>query len=570
VEFWVDVVNHGLILVIFTVSLNVILGVAGQLVIAPAGFGGIGAYTAAYLSAKHGWHFPPALAAGAGTGFLAGLILGAPALRLRLDYLILLTLAFATVIVALLNAIPVFGGAFGLSGIAPVTVGDPLLQPTELFVLVLPITVAACLVCWRMASSPYGRVLRGIREDDDVTRALGKNVLSFKLVTFAVTAMIAAVAGIVLVYYDRIATPRLFDFNMTTTIVAAAVIGGLGSLPGAAVGAMLLSFVGPVLIKVVQISPNIASLWQNVIYGVLVVLIMRLAPNGLIPEGALSLRRRPKPPVLEPRKRQPVVREEHPVAAPAAEPALVARGLVKHFGGIRAVQGLDFELMPGRITALVGPNGAGKTTVFNLVTGRIRPDAGTVHLFGREITGTPPHRVTRLGMVRSFQDVRTLVRLTLLENVMLAVPSQPGERMLNLFARPGAVRAGESEARERALAALAFVGLEQRAYEAAGGLGYGDQKLLSIARVLATGAEVLLVDEPAAGIDRKNLDPALEVLERLRTEGRTICVVEHNLDVVTRLADHVLFMEQGRVTATGSMEEITQDRRLAEVYFGGV
>ena len=487
-QYWADVLNQGLIIAVFAVSLNVILGYAGQLSIAPAGLGGVGAYAAGYLSAKHGWDFGPALAVGIGAALAVGTALGVPALRLGQDYLILLTLAFATVITGVLAAIPAFGGSYGLLGIKLVDLGGgPLIQPTSYLLLTAPICALCCLFCWRLAASPFGRVLRGIREDEDATQALGKNVVAYKILTFSLTSAVAGVGGVLMVYYDQIASPSQFNFSATTIMVAAAIVGGMGNLAGSFVGAISLSFIGPILQKVVRLNPDSASLWQLLIYGALLILVMRIRPGGLIPEGtsltsALHRRRRAEVVTAESRLARVIAidgaagdraavdrRHALPQPAPATprlspsprteaaplgssdSPVLVARGLAKRFGGIRAVEGLDLDLHPGRITALVGPNGAGKTTVFNLVTGRIKPDAGTVVLRGRDITNLPPHKVAALGLVRSFQDVRLLGRLTLLDNVRLGVPGQPGEHLASLFLRPRLVRQGERVAtRERA------------------------------------------------------------------------------------------------------------------------
>ncbi|MBO0728923.1 MAG: ABC transporter ATP-binding protein, partial [Acidimicrobiaceae bacterium] len=247
---------------------------------------------------------------------------------------------------------------------------------------------------------------------------------------------------------------------------------------------------------------------------------------------------------------------------------LSVSGLSKSFGGIVAASDLSMELHRGTITALVGPNGAGKTTVFNLLTGAIRPDRGRVVLNGRDVTRLTPNQVARLGMVRSFQDVRIFARLSCLANVMLAVQGQPGERVGPLFGRPLQVQRSERSAREAAMRWLEFVGLADMANVPAGGLGFGQQKLVALARVLATEAEVLLLDEPASGIDHQWVEVMLNLIESLRPQGRTVCIVEHNLNVVGRLADHIYFMELGRITAEGSLDELTGDERLAEAYFG--
>jgi branched-chain amino acid transport system permease protein len=233
------------------------------------------------------------------------------------------------------------------------------------------------------------------------------------------------------------------------------------------------------------------------------------------------------------------------------------------------VEGLDLSLERGRITGLIGPNGAGKTTVFNLLTGALRLDHGTVLLGGRDITGLPPHRIARAGMVRSFQDVRTFGRLTVLENVMMGVAGQRGERM-SVVLRPVRLRPGDRRTRDRALQWLEFVGLAQRAHEPAGSLAFGEQKLVALARVLATDAEVLLLDEPASGIDRRWSDHMIEHIARLPAAGRTVCIVEHNLNVVQRLAHKICFMHEGSVTAEGTMDELSRQERLQEAYFGPV
>ena len=243
-------------------------------------------------------------------------------------------------------------------------------------------------------------------------------------------------------------------------------------------------------------------------------------------------------------------------------------GVSKRFGGIVAARDLDIELRRGTITALVGPNGAGKTTVFNLLTGAIPPDTGSVELNGDELVGLNPAQIARKGMVRSYQDVRLFNRLSCLQNVMMAVQGQPGENFATLTIAHGRVIRSEAETRDKAMEWLRFVGMADFAAVSAGALSYGQTKLVSLARVLATEADVLLLDEPASGIDTRWVDTMLDLIEQVRDQGRTVCVVEHNLHVVGRLADHTYFMELGEITAQGTIAELTSTPRLAEVYFG--
>jgi branched-chain amino acid transport system permease protein len=246
----------------------------------------------------------------------------------------------------------------------------------------------------------------------------------------------------------------------------------------------------------------------------------------------------------------------------------VARGLGKHFGGIRAAEDLSLALPRGQVTALVGPNGAGKTTVFNLLTGFLPPETGTVSLGERDVTGLAPWRAVRAGLARSFQDVRLFERMTVLDNVLVAIPGQPGERLGPLFLAPGRVRRAEHANRARALRYLAFVGLADRAFDVAGALSFGEQKLVALARLLATEADVLLLDEPASGVDPQWVGRILELIRQCARAGLTVCLVEHNLEAVTAVADHAYFMEAGRIIAEGRPEALMADTRLAEIYFG--
>jgi branched-chain amino acid transport system permease protein len=247
---------------------------------------------------------------------------------------------------------------------------------------------------------------------------------------------------------------------------------------------------------------------------------------------------------------------------------VAVKGVSKSFGGIRAVNDLSFELLEGRITGLIGPNGAGKTTVFNLLTGTLKPDSGRVELYGLDITGWSIDRVARSGMVRSFQDTRIFPALSVLDNVRMAVPGQRGEKVAELLFTPWRVVGDAGRSVQAALRQLDFVGLAGKADEIAGSLPFGEQKLVALARILAAEARVLLLDEPASGIDAEWVDRVIELIVRLRDRGLTVCIVEHNLHVVERMADRVYFMEQGAISAQGTMADLVEDRRLVEVYFG--
>jgi len=562
---------------IYALSLNVLLGYAGQLSVAHAAFGAVGGYLAAYLATTHGWGLLPGLLVGAPAAGVVGVLASIPALYLDIRFLILLTLALSTAILAVIGAIPALGGQTGLTAVGiPSIFGLSLAQPSQFFRLGLIVALLTLLVCWRMAHSPFGRVLRGLRDDEVATRGVGKNIVRYKVTVFGVTAAMAGAAGVLLSTYNASIQPSGFDLSQSMMIIAMVVIGGTANLLGSILGASAIVLLDPLLTKVINVDPDTASLIRGVIYGSLIALFMLARPQGLIPErwtlGRLIqiVRGRRAATAASAPASTPVVSLDGAAASANGHGQVVleASGLKKYFGGIRAADGLGVKLCRGEVTGLIGPNGAGKTTVFNLLTRAIPPDAGTVVLRDHDVSDWTPNRIAVSGMSRSYQDVRVFGRMSVLDNVMIAIPDQPGERLVNVFLRPRHARRFEQAARARALEHLSFVGLADRADALAGSLPFGDQKLLALARLLATEADVLLLDEPASGIDVDGVERMLELIAKLRDRGKCVCIVEHNLHVVERVADRVYFMEAGKITAEGRMSELMKQERLAEVYFG--
>ncbi len=248
---------------------------------------------------------------------------------------------------------------------------------------------------------------------------------------------------------------------------------------------------------------------------------------------------------------------------------LQVTGVNKSFGGLQALRDTDFTVAERRITCMVGPNGAGKTTIFNVITGFLRPDTGHVAFRGTSLDGVRPQQIVRAGIARTFQNLRLFQDLTALDNVLMAMPDQFGETLLPAIFRPLHTARSQRRLRDAARATLDHVGLAARADDYVRNLSYGEQKLLTIARVLATGAELLLLDEPASGLAAGALDAVMTLLRRLQTEGKTLLVVEHNTRVVQQIADDVLFLHQGHLMARGTPAEIISDPALAEIYFGG-
>lgn len=592
-------IDQILVYLIFGLATNLIVGYAGVLQAAPAAFGAFGGYSVLYFTSTHHLTWIAAVLIGMGLALVAGFLIGLPALQLDGVWVLLLTLAASLVIGSILSGVATFGGDNGMQATHTFSIfGYDFSEPSQVLPLAIVVAAITLAICWRIGESPYGRVLRGIRGDESAVAALGKNVYSYKLVIFSLTAVLAALGGAMLATLTQVAAPTQFSFSASIEIIAIVIIGGVASPLGTVIGAAIVVLLVPFFQYVINLNPQTASNVQLVAYGLVLTAVVLFRPAGVIPEGAriggAYRRLRAVLPgtvapvitaALDPEEPGPARRSAR-VVGPVNERAEVPEGpartgepqrdaivdvrdVSKSFAGIKAVNGLSMQLQTGKITALIGANGAGKTTVFNLLTGALPVDSGEVFLSGENITGMRPDQITNLGMVRTFQDVRLFSGMTVLDNVLLGVPGQPGEHLVPLFSRIPATWAKEREATELARYWLEYVGMAGFAEVGVDALGYAQQKLVSMARILATDAQVLLLDEPASGIDYQFLDEILGVISQLRDEGRTVCIVEHNLDVVGRLADHVYFMEVGQVTAEGSITDLTSNPRLAEVYFGG-
>lgn len=588
-SYYADIGINILIYVMLGVSLNLLVGYAGRISMAHAIFFGIGGFTAARLTlppiepgaeasfatvvSGAGWHWFPALVVATVVAFLAALLISLPAVRLvRGEYLILLTLAFQLVANQLMDVLDsVTGGPYGLSGIAPVEIfGYSFGAPERMFWLMLAATIAVVAICWRLGESPFGRLLKGIREYDSAVSSVGKNPVRPELLAFSISAAIAGAVGALGAFYYGSVVPGNYTLDLSILIISVVVLGGAGNITGTIIAAVVLGLLAPSLREFIGDS---AIPWQAVIYGAALVLMMRLRPEGLLPEGRGLAR------LFGGRGRRPV---EHISTAEALErlgETRVARAqeggsvlqvtdLKKSFGGLVAVSGATFALPAGQITALIGPNGAGKTTIFNMICGTIPVDSGRVHLYGEDVTGQPAHALVAKGLARSFQDVRVCQRLSALDNVAMAVPFQAGEHVAQLALRPVKIRKREAAARNHALDCLALLGMADKAHITAGDLSYGDQKLIAIARLIATDCDVLLLDEPTSGVDPASVDHVVEGIKRLRELGRTVCLVEHSVHFVQRLADRAVFLDQGAVVAEGTVDELMQRRELADLYFG--
>lgn len=628
-----DYLNQIFIFSMLAVSLNLVMGYGGQPSIAHPAFAAVGGYGSALVAVHQGFGFIPAAAVGVAAGTIAGTLLALPAVKLSTDYIVLLTLAALYIMQSAISSITILGGDAGIGGIPQISFFN---TPQRFLILTGALALATLVICWILGATPYGRALKAVREEEAAAQALGKNVFTLKATAFGITAGIAALAGVMLVYYTSFVASAQFSTELAIELFSMVIIGGSGNVLGSLFGTAVVIELVPFLQDAVQVKPIYAGIVQQIVYGALLVVFVLLRPQGILPErlgrvrlgsaASFSLRRLVPGslrdldqdllvgagrsstsahalattgvtvPVCEPamvvHTAEPVGHQGTPTPSqvpagprtpsPAPAPrwgdasdgsgrdqvAVEVRGLKKHYGGIKAVDGVDLDIADSTVTSLIGPNGAGKSTLFGLFSGFTIPDAGSVSLYGQEVVGLPSDRIARMGMVRSFQDVRTFLRLSCLDNVRVAVPGQTGEMPHRVFLSPRSVRQSSRRATEEALKWLNFVGLEQYANRAAGELAYAEQKLLAIARSLATGARVLLLDEPTSGIDPAALSSIAAVIDSLPSLGRTVCIVEHNLGFLERLHGECYFLSLGKVTARGSLHELMADEDLRKVYFG--
>ncbi len=551
---------------ILTVSFNLLVGFTGMFALSHAALYAIGAYTTAILATDFGAPFPLDMIASVLVAAVISAVIALPALRVTGHYLVIVSLALQIIVLqVILNWKSLTRGSDGISGVPSYNVFGFAITSPDCFLIVALIALAACY--WfthRLVRSPFGRGLRAMRENESAAQAVGLNILYMKLSTFAISAALAAVAGSLFARYFRYVGVDSFTINETIYVLAMVILGGMGNLRGSLVGAAILVAL-PELLKFVPLPVDIADKIRLILYGLVLMLILLVRPQGLLPE---------------PRGRKAMLVSIEDESGPSdaeklldgeggrkGEVVLQGSNLRKQFSGVTAIKDFSIALKRGQITGLLGPNGAGKTTAFNLLTGFLKPTDGVITLNGRSIADRKPHELVAAGVARSFQDLRLFTNMTVIENVIVALPGQSGRRWPSLFLHPARIRAEERANAARAMEILRFVELENKAHETAADLSYAEEKLLVVARLLATGAEVLLFDEPMSGLDQTTLGDIFPVLRRLAEHGKVVCIIEHNLDVIKELCDEVYFLDEGRTMAVGTPDALMNDPELAERYF---
>ena len=561
-DFWIAQLNYIGLYALVCLGLVLLTGVGGLTSFGQAAFVGVGAYTTAYLTLNTGMSPWLTLFVGLGITAISALVVGAITLRMSGHYLPLATIAWGLSLYYLMGNLDALGKYDGLLGLKSLSIGSlDIGQGRLFFILTWAILIAGAVALLNLLDSRPGRAIRSLKGGSQMAEAMGISTFRYKVTIFLIAALFASIAGWLLAHFQRTVNPSAFGLKMGIEYLFMAVIGGVGYVWGAIVGAALIKLLDDYLQVALPALIGTSGSYEVIVFGVAMVLVLKYMPDGI---WSLVARKLPRPPrKMDWQDAAPLSARSKPAMG---ELVLKVDKIRKQFGGLTAVNDISFDIHAGRIVGLIGPNGAGKSTTFNLITGVLSKTSGKVTYRGHDISALPSREISRQGMARTFQHVKMIPDMTVLENVALGAYTRGESGVISSML--GTNKAEEQRFMKEAQHQLERIGMGNYLHELAGNLAMGPQRLMEIARALCCDPALLLLDEPAAGLRHKEKQDLIKVLRQLQSEGMSILLVEHDMDLVMDVCDHLVVMEFGTLLTQGTPAEIQASPAVRAAYLG--